>query len=149
MIAIQKTQAAHAMTLHVIEQELFSDPWSIDDIIYETMQEYSICFVAMDDATTPPTIAGHVSMRHIINEGYISNLAVSKAYQKQGIGSMLMDALFEAAADRQMVGLTLEVRISNKPAIALYTKFGFQEEGIRKNYYTKPREDALVLWRYF
>ena len=73
------------------------------------------------------------------------NVAVSPAYRRQGIGESLMVALMEALKERGIESLTLEVRASNEGAIALYDRLGFQQVGRRPNYYTDPREDALIM----
>ena len=73
------------------------------------------------------------------------NVAVAPAFRRQGIGEGLMIALVDALRDKGMESLTLEVRASNSPAIALYDRLGFTEVGRRPNYYTDPREDALIM----
>ena len=148
MIVIVPTTLAHVDEIHAIELEVFSsEPWSKNAIALEIENKHSICLAAWDLAT--PSLAGHVTMRHIINEGHISNIAVAKAYQRQGVGSMLLDALIRTAIDLEMIGLTLEVRTSNSAALALYGKHGFAEEGRRRNYYSCPNEDAIIMWKYF
>jgi len=139
---VTRAQNNHASQIYKLETESFSDPWSVVSIIHEI--EHSIFLVAMDLADN---IVGYVSMRHIMDEGHINNIAVSKEYRNQGIGSKLMDALLEIAQPN-IKALTLEVRASNKNAIYLYQKYGFIIEGYRKNYYNNPIEDAAIMWRY-
>ncbi|GAB4318817.1 MAG: hypothetical protein OHK0047_00550 [Leptolyngbyaceae cyanobacterium] len=83
----------------------------------------------------------------IAEEAHITLLAVDLAYQQQGLGQAMLYALLTAAYQRQLERATLEVRVSNQAALALYTKFGFREAGRRKRYYQDTGEDALVLWR--
>ena len=86
----------------------------------------------------------------MLGEADMMNVAVSPAYRRQGIGRALVLALCEALKTRmQATVLTLEVRDSNAAAIALYQGFGFEEVGRRKNYYDLPKEDALILTKYF
>jgi len=134
---------SHAQKMHEIEQQCFSMPWSEASIRYEILQKHSISFVAIDDNE----IIGHIYMRHIINEGHIINLATKNSHRKQGIGSLLVNRLVQVAREREMIGLTLEVRESNIAAISLYKKHGFIVEGIRKDYYSNPTENGLIMWR--
>jgi len=144
MISIVPTTLNHAAAIHAIEMESFADPWSINAIAYEINQKHSVCLVAV---TENGRVVGHVSMRHIINEGHISNIAVLKDYRRQGIGALLLEALIKEAIQREMIGLTLEVRVSNQAALSLYEKYGFIIEGYRKNYYSSPSEDAAIMWK--
>ena len=144
MIAITFATACHAADIHSIEQQSFSAPWSVNSILEEIAHKHSVCLVAHSNNK----VVGHISMRHVINEGHISNIAVLPSYRGQGIGSQLLQALTEEAIKREMIGLTLEVRTGNHAAIGLYTKFGFATEGYRKNYYSLPTEDAAIMWKY-
>jgi ribosomal-protein-alanine N-acetyltransferase len=144
MFTIIKGEEHHAPVMHAIEAEAFAQPWSELSIKYEIAHKHSICFAAADENGE---IHGHAYMRHMINEGHIVNVAVRKNSRRRGIGSMLVAALVEAARARAMVGLTLDVRVSNHSAIALYEKHGFRLEGVRKNYYSHPTENGLVMWR--
>lgn len=83
----------------------------------------------------------------ILDEAHITLLAVEPAYQQQGLGQLLLYTLLVLARQRGLEWATLEVRISNKPAIALYQKFGFKSVGQRPGYYQDNGEDALILWR--
>ena len=84
-------------------------------------------------------------MMYVIDEGYISNVAVSAKYRRQGVADALIDALNERAEALTLAFMTLEVRRSNLPAIRLYEKHGFAVVGSRKNYYDLPKEDALLM----
>ncbi|MCL2388016.1 MAG: ribosomal protein S18-alanine N-acetyltransferase [Defluviitaleaceae bacterium] len=132
--------------MHEIETESFAVAWSEMSIADEIMQKYCICLVAVDEVGV---IHGHAYMRHIVNEGQITNLAVRRDSRNQGIGSLLVRGLIKAAKERAMLGLTLEVRKSNRAAISLYERHGFAPEGIRKNYYSQPSEDGIIMWKYF
>ena len=146
MITILPATTDHVADIHAIEVKTFSEPWSMDAISQEIENKHAICFSAWDAINR--TVVGYATMRHIINEGHISNIAVSRRYQQQGIGTMLLSALIESAIGREMIGLTLEVRVSNQAALALYHKHGFVEEGRRKNYYSHPNEDAIIMWKH-
>ena len=146
---ISKSTPQHAQGIHAIEKESLSDPWSVESILYEINNKHSICFVALLDNNNIDTVIGHVTMRHIINEGHINNIVVGLNYRRRGVASLLMETLIQEARVREMIGLTLEVRVGNKAALSLYNNFGFVVEGHRKNYYSHPNEDAAIMWKEF
>lgn len=90
-------------------------------------------------------LLGYAGMQVVVGEAYITNIAVDPAYRRMGIGESLLKALIEHGVDRDVDFLTLEVRRSNTGAQELYRKLGFAEEGIRKGYYEKPKEDAILM----
>jgi len=92
-------------------------------------------------------VVGFVGVWTIIDEGHITNMAVHPESREKGIGSILLASLIERSKDWGCNSLTLEVRSSNNAAKGLYTKFGFLEEGVRKNYYRDNNEDALIMWK--
>jgi len=150
VILICKTTPEHAHGIHAIEKESLPDPWSVDSILYEINNKHSICLVAtLDMANSSPIVIGHVTMRHVINEGHINNIVVGINYRRLGVATLLMEALIQEAKAREMIGLTLEVRVSNNAALSLYNNFGFNIEGHRKNYYSHPNEDAAIMWKQF
>lgn len=120
-----------------LEQENFSRPWTPAMILEELTQDCSRYFVAEYDGN----VIGYGGMQIILDEGYVTNIAVSGEYRRRGVASALIERML-----REPVSfLSLEVRKSNAPAIALYRKFGFSECGLRRGYYTNPTEDALIL----
>ena len=144
MISVIPMTNAHINAVYDIESHSFSDPWPMEEIIFELNQAHSISLVAiMHDK-----VAGYVTMRHIVNEGHICNIAVHEDYRKSGVGSALVATLVKTAKFMEMIGITLEVRIGNRAAMALYHKFGFIVEGYRRDYYKDPKEDAAIMWRY-
>lgn len=92
-------------------------------------------------------IVGLACLWAIANEAHITTLAIDPDYQQQGLGQLLLLAMLWSARQRGLEWATLEVRVSNQPAIALYRKFGFQDVGLRRKYYQDTGEDALILWR--
>jgi len=144
MITIVPMTKAHAEAVHDIESHSFSDPWPIEDILFELAQAHTISYVAMVQGV----VAGFGSMRHIVNEGHISNIATHEDYRKNGVASAIVAALIQSALSMDMIGITLEVRIGNRAAMALYHKYGFVVEGYRRGYYNHPREDAAIMWKY-
>jgi ribosomal-protein-alanine N-acetyltransferase len=88
-------------------------------------------------------------MWRVFDEAHITNVAVASASRRRGVGSLLISSLIKAAREMDMVGLTLEVRVGNERAQKLYTKFGFKPEGLRTNYYSDTKEDAIIMWKSF
>ena len=124
-----------------IEQECFSDPWSEQSIRSQLPGPNHVFLAAMDGNT----VAGYVGLMYVIDEGYISNVAVTAAYRRQHFADRLIQELIARAQALDLAFLTLEVRASNAPAIALYDRLGFVQIGRRKNYYSHPKEDALIM----
>ena len=144
-IEILPATPAHVQDIHAIEVLSFSLPWSQDAILSEVNNIHSVCLVAISDGN----VIGYISLRHIVNEGHISNIAVLPSWRGNGVGMALLAATTNIAIALEMIGLTLEVRISNAPAISLYKRHGFIVEGNMKNYYSHPTEDAVIMWKYF
>ena len=128
-----------------IENESFAIPWSRKSIEKELSNNIAIYVVAVEKEK----VIGYGGMWHIVNEGHITNIAVQKDYRQKGIGNAIINKLFEIAKEKEMIGLTLEVRKSNIPALKLYRKNGFKLEGIRPEYYEDNKEDAYIMWKYF
>ena len=142
MIHITPATQCHVEAIYHIESLCFPDPWSTSAIAHEI--EHAIFLVAVDEQGI---VRGHVSMRHIIDEGHISNIAVHPHFQQKGIGHQLLASLSQTASEKKITALTLEVRESNKAAIHLYTCHGFTPEGFRKNYYSMPTETGVIMWK--
>ena len=94
-------------------------------------------------------VIGYAGLLVAADEGYITNVAVDPSRRRQGVAAQLLQVFDNFARGNQLAFLTLEVRPSNTAAIALYQGFGFEEVGRRKNYYDLPKEDALILTKYF
>jgi len=88
---------------------------------------------------------GYAWYEFVLDEGYVGNVAVARSHRRRGTGRALVEAMIADAAARGLAFLSLEVRESNRPAQALYEKTGFRPAGVRKNYYERPREDAVIL----
>ena len=125
-----------------IEQETFSDPWSKKSFLDTMSDENNHYLVVVIDEI----IAGYCGYCGVLGEGYIYNVAVKQSFRKQGIGFAMLAELIKQAKSRGISSLTLEVRQSNLPAINLYKRLGFAEAGIRKDFYTKPLENAVIMW---
>ncbi len=125
-----------------IEQETFSDPWSEEDFL-DSMKEENNVYLVVE---LENQIAGYCGYWGICGEGYIYNVAVKKEYRRHRIGYRMLKALLEDSKSRGITSLTLEVRISNEPAIRLYEALGFERAGVRKDFYSKPKESAVIMW---
>lgn len=126
-----------------IEQETFSDPWRREDFINSMAEENNSYLVVEIDGH----ITGYCGYWGILEEGYIYNVAVKKEYRRNKIGLHMLKEMMEQASLRGITSFTLEVRKSNLAAIRLYEQLGFESAGIRKDFYSKPKEDALIMWR--
>ena len=131
--------------IEAIEQECFSRPWTREQLISQLPGEQNAFLVAAD---ADGTVFGYVGMMFVLDEGYISNVAVTGASRRQGIAEALIAALLRTAEKRELAFVTLEVREGNAAAIALYAKHGFVPVGRRKNYYELPREDAILMTKF-
>lgn len=132
---------SHIEAIAGLEQQCFSDPWSIRSISSELENPLSLWVVAMDGSV----LAGYVGSQSVMGWADMMNLAVLPEYRGKGVGASLVLELIRRLQDNQVSCLTLEVRISNEPAIRLYEKLGFTEVGRRPGYYHNPKEDALIL----
>ena len=138
---LEKMNASHVPQIARLEKICFSDPWSEKSIASELDNKLAFWLVAVEGET----VAGYIGSQTVMEETDMMNVAVHPDYRRQGIAESLINGLVEQLKAMGSRCLTLEVRASNAPAIALYEKLGFSEIGRRKNYYRNPREDALIL----
>ena len=127
--------------IYQIECESFSMPWSKDSLKQEV--DHLLAFYSV--VLVENKIVAYGGMRNILGEGEITNIAVSKNYRGKGIGKVLLRHLLNEARQKLMHTITLEVRASNEVAKALYLSHGFEFIAIRKGYYQKPLEDAIIM----
>ncbi len=144
-MTIKKADINYLKDIVKIEEKVFAHPWSIESIENLLKDRKSAVFVAVSDNE----VCGYCGVNTILDEGYITNIAVLSDYRRQGIGNELLNTLCSFAKEKNLSFLTLEVRKSNTPAISLYKKYGFEQAGERKNYYTSPVENALLFTKYF
>ena len=132
-------QERHLAALAEIEKVGVHAPWSADMLREELGK--GLFLVAERDGVA----VGYVGCQTVLDEGYITNVAVSPDCRRQGVGRALIGTLVSHAGAQGLAFVTLEARTSNMPAIALYENAGFQKVGVRKNFYTAPVEDALLM----
>jgi ribosomal-protein-alanine acetyltransferase len=129
----------------LLEEKCFSVPWSYSSLQFEIANENSIFLCAKKNEE----VLGYAGMHIAADEGYIDNIAVFEKHRKKGIASFLINELIDYALIKKLAFISLEVRISNLPAIKLYNKFGFIKAGIRKGFYEFPKEDAVIMTKKF
>ena len=142
MIRIVDTRPEHLDDILLMEQQCFSVPWTRDQLAAQ-MSDSMYIFLAAEDESG--RAVGYVGLMYVLDEGYISNVAVSPSRRREGIGDMLLTELYARAKAKKLSFLTLEVRESNAPAQSLYKKHGYTEVGMRKGYYSLPKEDAVLM----
>jgi ribosomal-protein-alanine N-acetyltransferase len=128
----------------MLERACFSDPWSEDAIRDSITNPLYTFLVAREGGRT----VGYVGAYTVVGEMQITNVAVSPAARRQGVGNRLIGELVRQASEQQARLITLEVRASNRPAIALYEKLGFTEVGVRRGFYSHPTEDGILMTLY-
>ncbi len=138
---ITKMIPDHVPQIAELEKLCFSDPWNEASVASELTNKLSLWLVAEDGGT----VAGYVGSQTVMDETDMMNIAVHPDYRRQGIARELIHGLISALKEKGSRCLTLEVRESNAPAIALYGSEGFQQVGLRKNYYRHPKENAIIL----
>ncbi len=142
-IHIRKMLPEDAKAAAALEKACFSQPWD-----EQTFREYAehpdICYMTAWDGER---LVGNCGVRNIVGEGEITNVAVDVDYRSQGLARCLMEALLEQGAEMGITAFTLEVRNGNEPAIRLYESLGFVQEGLRRNFYENPKEDARIYWK--
>lgn len=143
MITIEELKEQDVGDVSKIEERAFSMPWSAADFLQMINNENALYLVAKSDGI-PIACCG---VRNILGEGEITNVVVDEHYRGKGIGSQMLFKLLEKGKQMGIKAFTLEVRKSNEAAICLYEKAGFVTEGIRKNFYEKPVEDGLIMWK--
>lgn len=131
----------HIPQVAALERACFSRPWSEESLQGELWNDSAVIIVAEGE---DGSVLGYAGLQTVLDEGYITNVAVDEKYRRQGIADELI-AAFARFGQAKLAFLTLEVRASNAPAISLYAKHGFEEVGRRKNYYDDPKEDALLM----
>ena len=131
----------HLDSLAALEAVCFSEPWTREGLAAELACDTAVFLTAELDGKA----VGYAGMHCVCGECYMDNLAVAPELRRGGIGRALMEALIREARGKGASFLTLEVRGSNVPALALYRSLGFFEAGRRKNFYRNPPEDALIL----
>lgn len=137
--------SAHIDGVCKIEEACFAHPWSRQSVESELANENSVFIAAVEGEK----VIGYIGMSVVIDEGYIFNVAVNADFRRKGVGTALINELVTYGKKNDLCFITLEVRESNQAAISLYSDFGFIKVGERKNYYSDPAENAILMTKYF
>lgn len=143
MITVREMMEKDVKEAGRLERENFTEPWSAQAFLDTLKLPYARYLVAEEDGR----LVGICGLRNIAGEGEITNVAVDKAYRRRRIASLLLARILDIGEQDGVTAYTLEVRAGNEAAVSLYQKFGFSCEGIRKDFYDKPKEDALIMWK--
>ena len=143
-VELRRLEADDLAEVEAIERESYPTPWSRAMFDAELRKPSSLALGAFieDDV-----LVGYAFVSRYVDAWHVMNVAVSLAFRRRGIAVALLERLFEITVTDPRRGYTLEVRVSNTGAIALYEKLGFEARGVRRGYYTDNREDALIMWR--
>lgn len=144
MISTRLMTESDIFQVAYIEKNIFSMPWSEKSFKDSLDNKNTLFVVALDEEK----IIGYCGMYISFEEGNITNVAVAPAYRRKGVAKLLISKILELALQRGVTEIFLEVRVSNVAAISLYEQFNFRNAGIRKNFYEKPREDAMIMWKH-
>ena len=136
---------SHVAALAALERACFSDPWSEAGLSEELSNPHAVFRVAVED----DTVLGYVGMHHLLDEGFITNVAVSPDARRRGVARALLADLTAYGTAHGLYRITLEVRVGNTPAITLYEGAGYTRDGVRPGFYRDPTEDAAIYSLYF
>jgi ribosomal-protein-alanine N-acetyltransferase len=142
-VEIVAMRRRHLRAVLRIEAQVYPRPWSLGAFLSELSLRTSRVYVVAKEGGS---VVGFAGLMITLDEGHVTTIAVDPRHQRRGIGARLLLTLSRAAIARGCRGLTLEVRVSNAPAQAMYRRFGYAPAGIRKGYYAETNEDALVMW---
>ena len=142
-LQIQPMRRRHLRKVLRIEQQVYPRPWSLGLYVAELSREHDRVYLVGFDGGR---LVGYGGCLLLQEDGHVTTLAVDPEWQGRSVGTRLLIALARQAVARGACNLTLEVRMSNEPAKALYRRFGFVPAGVRRNYYAEVGEDALVMW---
>ena len=143
-VVVEKMRCADIAGLIEIEKASFAHPWSEENFEAELEKGSSVFLVAKYGEKA----VGYIGFDTVLDEGYTYNVAVLPEYRRQGIADLLLSAALDMCRELKLAFLSLEVRETNEPAISLYKKHGFETVGKRRDFYTAPKEDALIMTAY-
>jgi len=143
MISIQLMTAEDVKEAAMLEAACFSQPWSEQSFLDAVNSKNALYLIAKLDGQ----FVGMCGLWQALDEADVMNVAVDPNFRGQGIAAALLEELFRMGEKRGIAAFTLEVRSSNRAAIGLYEKLGFVTEGVRRNFYEMPKEDALIMWK--
>ena len=140
---IAPLEFGHLDQIELIERVSYPLPWSRAMFAGELIKSSSISLGAFVQGR----LIGYLVVSRYVDAWHVMNLAVDLAWRRQGVATQLIEELFRRTGGAAERGYTLEVRPSNRPAIELYEKLGFEARGLRRGYYLDDHEDALIMWK--
>jgi ribosomal-protein-alanine N-acetyltransferase len=140
---IKRLQLRDLNAIEEIERVAYPTPWSRSMFSSELAKPSSICLGAFEG----DQLLGYMIVSRYVDAWHVMNIAVAPDRRRRGLAERMLGTLFELTAGDGRRGYTLEVRVSNTGAIALYERLGFTSSGVRRGYYTDNREDALIMWK--
>lgn len=144
MLRVQSIEEKDAADIAALERAIFPDPWSFDSILDTCSQRNTILL----GAWMGEQMAGYVIVYYVLDEGEIARIAVDAPLRRQGVAGRLLRELETVCREKKIGRLMLEVRESNASALAFYKDYGFSKDGLRRDYYTNPKENALLMSRF-
>jgi len=147
MITIREMTIMDVDQVCLLEEMVFSMPWHKESFI-EMIENKDALYLVVEEEDSPGVVIACCGVRNIVGEGDITNVVVHPDYRKRGIAYKMLTELLHRGEEKYGIeAYTLEVRESNIEAIRLYERLGFVREGIRKDFYEKPVENALIMWK--
>lgn len=143
VVRLEPMRRRHLRAVLRIEGEVYPRPWSLSLFLSELALRPTRSYTV---AKVGGSVVGYAGLMLSLDEGHVTNVAVDPRWQRRGIASRLLIDIARVSRRRGVRDLTLEVRVSNHGAQALYRRFGFAPEGIRRGYYVETNEDAIVMW---
>lgn len=143
-VEIREMCQADLEEVAALEQTIFSMPWSQKGFDAAIRQDAALYLTARLDGK----LAGYCGLLQSFDEADITNVAVAPQFRNQGVAHAMLTQLMRNGKDRGIENFTLEVRAGNEAALHLYEKLGFERVGVRRNFYEKPQEDAVIMWKY-
>ncbi len=145
-IELRRLTLADLGDIERIERAAYPTPWSRSMFAGELAKPTSISLGAFD-LGAEGALVGYLVISRYVDAWHVMNVAVAHPYRRRGVATTMLEELFRLTEGDSRRGYTLEVRVSNTHAIALYERLGFHSTGIRRGYYTDNREDAVVMWK--
>ena len=143
MLTIRRMKESDIPEVARLEKEIFPDPWSEGAISETFEQEQTLLLVAYEDRK----LIGYLILYFVLAEGEIARIAVIPECRRQGVGARMLLELEDLCEDNGITKLLLDVRESNETAISFYTSYGFVQDGVRRNFYSDPQEDGILMSR--
>ena len=143
-LVIRDARREDIPALEALEEQCFSMPWTREQLMAQLSDDRHRFLVAESGGE----LVGYIGIMFVLDEGYISNVATTPKARRQGVAGALIEALIGQAQELSLAFVTLEARQGNEPAKALYAKHGFVAVGVRKNYYERPTEDAVLMTKF-